>query len=240
MTVLINAQKDAVPNLSPHDQMKQASVRRAVLTVLAAVVLLVIATSPFWTAILIKWQAKRIVEDTMVGLTTSGRANLNIAEGFVETWVAINATEQGQRQAAVDQIAKLSAVTDQQLASYRSTIVDPVDRRNLDNLVQSRATFRATRQRVIDLLNEGKRDEAVSLFQKQGLPEFQTYMGALNPILQYNVDEAKERGTQILHLCNVIMVVQGLLVIFFFIYAFFVPLTLVLEKLWRRESHPEI
>ncbi|HKS36972.1 MAG TPA: hypothetical protein VJW76_07275, partial [Verrucomicrobiae bacterium] len=68
----------------------------------------------------------------------------------------------------------------------------------------------------------------------------QAYLEALDRVFQYNVNEARRRGVQIVRLCNVFMIAQAVLLVFFFIYAFYVPLIALLERLTGTHIEPDI
>jgi len=209
---------------------------------LGLVLLLLIATSPLTTALLIKRQAHQLVNDTLVGLVSSGQADINISKGFLETMFAIQTTNESVRQQFISEISELSAQTDGELKRYETSIFDQTDAANYQRLVESRAKFREVRESVIALLEENKRREARILYRKEGLPRFRSHLEAIDTMLQYNLSQAKERGESITRLCNISLAVQLALVAFFFIYAFFVPLVALLERLTRpspvREKAP--
>lgn len=214
--------------------------QRTALGVVAAILLLVIATSPLWTALLIKWHASRIVDDTLLGVTTSALANVNVTEGFLETALAINATNQSERQKYLDQIDERTRSTDWNLQQYKPGIRDDTDRKNYEHLLASRTQFRQTRQQVFALLAQDKRAEAERIFNAEGLGEYQVYLEALNSLVRYNMDEAAVRGTQIQRLANILIGVQIVFLIFFIVYAFFVPLITLLERLTRKQIVDDI
>lgn len=216
--------------------MKTRAFKQSLWTFLAIVVLLLVATSPFSTVLLVKWHASRIVNDTMAGLSSSGTAHSNIAEGFVETAILIASTNAVERQQLFAEVTKLSQSTDLNLREYEKSITAPAERAAYDELIRHRQEFRRTRQRVVELLNENRRDDAVKLYYQEALPQFRTYMQSMDRIITSGANEARLRGNQILRLCNIMMVLQGILLLFFFVYAFFVPLAAVLEKLSQKES----
>ena len=46
--------------------------------------------------------------------------------------------------------------------------------------------------------------------------------------------EARDRGEEIIRLCYILLGIQVLLLVFFFVYGFFVPMTAFVERLNRR------
>ena len=53
-------------------------------------------------------------------------------------------------------------------------------------------------------------------------------------LVEHNAREANSRGTKIIRLCYILLATQILLLAFFFVYGFFVPLTTILERITRR------
>jgi chemoreceptor-like protein with four helix bundle sensory module len=220
--------------------MKESAFQRTALGTFAVVLLLVIATSPFTTVLLVKRQASRIVYETLPGLTTSGLAEISISEGFLDTSLAFAATNEADRQRFLARMAERSRNADVQLQTYEAAISNPADRENYDRLRQRRSEWRQTRQKMMELLGQGNREQALRLYNTEGLIQSQAYLEALDRIFQYNVNEARMRGAQILRLCNIFMIVQAVLLCFFFVYAFYVPLIALLERLTGTHVEPDI
>ncbi len=216
--------------------MKMGTLRLTAWGTLAVVILLAVATSPFWTVMFIRQQATRMVDDSLVGLTTSGLANLSIAESFLETSLVVSTTDPATRDRNLEQITAIMHRTDQQLDAYRVAIDDATDRQNYEQLLERRAQFRETRGKVFELLKQGKRDEALQLYNSKGLQEFHRYLEALDRLVQYNVDDAKAAGEKVTRWCNFLLIIQGVLVVFFFVYAFYVPLLAFLERVTTRQD----
>ncbi len=210
--------------------MTTTSFRNTTLGTIAAVLLLGVATSPLWTVLLVKRQAVSIVNDSLRGLTASSLAAINIADGFLEMAIVITTSDPAVREKNLVEILRITAVTDGLLKSYESSIDEVQEREIFERLREKRAEFRQTRQRTINLLHEGKRDEAVLLYNQTGLAQFFAYKEAADLLVRYKVEEARTRGGQILQLCKVLLILQGVLLVFFFVYAFFVPLVTFFEK----------
>lgn len=211
--------------------MKRTHYRDTSIGVLAAVILLLVATSPFWAVMVIRQQATRIVDDSLRGLAASSLATVTMSDGFLEMALALATTDPAVRAKQFEQVDKLTVSTDASLKLYETSVDNAREREDFQRLVEARSEFRQTRQQVIEMLSSGKRDEAVKFYNRVGLPQFVAYKDAINRLVQHNADEARERGTTILRLCNVLLILQGILLVFFFIYAFFVPLVTLYEKL---------
>ena len=195
-----------------------------------------LATSPFWTIILVKRHAGLIVNDSLHGLTSSSQAGAIISDGFVEFTLALATSDRVTRDHCISQIEEISRNVDAQLKLYEGAIDNPQEVGNYKELVDSRMVYRKTRKQVLELLQQGKQSEAVQLYQGAGLKEFVAYKAAIDRVMEYAAAEATKRGQDIIHLCNVLMILQGLLLVFFFIYAFYVPLVTYFERTVTRSD----
>ncbi len=200
---------------------------------LTSVVLLLIVTSPVTTIWLIKRQADRIVSDSLQGLATSSLATIHVSEGFLDTAIAVTGGKIGV-DALIGHLDETSRRVDAEYENLRGTLRTGEEVRAFDHMISCRLTYRQTRKAVIDLLKEGKTAEAKTLFEEQCVGKFQTYATALGDVVEHNAKEAKARGAKIIQLCYVLLGIQLVLLLFFFIYGFFVPLTAVWERLSRR------
>jgi len=218
----------------PNQTMTRTPFQNRVLGFGSALLLLAVATSPFWTVMIIKRHADRVVNDALPSLISSNLVSVSIAEAFLETSLAIATRDVASRNANLLRIDEQSKKTDSELIAYAALISDPKVQQYYERLVGDRRVYRATRDAVVDLLNQGKHDEAVRLFHAKGLEQFKTYAAALNHLVEYNITEARQRGRQIQRWCNFLLIAQGLLLVYFFVYGFFVPLLAVLERLTTR------
>ncbi|WP_265595049.1 MCP four helix bundle domain-containing protein [Haloferula sp. BvORR071] len=197
------------------------------------VILLAIVTSPVLTVWMIRKEASRIVTDPLQGLASSSLATMQASEGFLETARAVDGN--GMPGAELGAwLEASSAKVDAQYASYQQTAMNEQERSVFERLNACKTDYRATRKTVVGLLSENKTTEATLLFESQCVPKFHAYAGALGELVKHNAEEAKSGGAQIIRLCHILLGVQGLLLVFFFIYGFFVPLTAVLERLTRK------
>jgi hypothetical protein len=220
--------------------MKIKKIRTAAVIAGAAVTLLLLATSPLWTAILVKRQAFLIVNDSLHSLTASSLANINVSDGFLEMTIALSTNDPVVRDANLEKIVELTNQTSTILSNYARMTTNQEERSNYEWLIQQRSIFNKTRQKTIDLLVQGKREDAVQLFSQVALKEFQEYKEAVNRVVRANVNEAGSRGKQILRLCNNLMIFQGVLLVFFCIYAFLAPMLTVLDKIVTKDVVKDI
>ncbi len=200
---------------------------------LAAIALLAIVTSPVLTVWMIRKEATRIVSDPLQGLASSSLAAMQASEGFLETARSVDGNGM-KADALAAWLEKSSAGVDAHYASYQQTQITEADRQVFERLTAAKTDYRATRKAVVNLLAENKGTEANMLFDSQCVPKFDAYVRAIGDLVKHNAVEAQNGGAAIVRLCHILLIVQGLLLVFFFVYGFFVPLTAVMERLSRK------
>lgn len=215
--------------------MKSSATKRFIF-IAAVLLLLVIVTSPVTMIWLIERQATRIVADSLQGLTTSSLATLSVSEGFLETSAAVNDPDPDHRRASLERLSNTTVQADTQYEAHKPTLLSPGESRLFDRMMRSRNEYRETRNQIVSLLRENKSREARELFQNKCVTQFGVYTHDLGDVVEYNAAEARSRGREITHLCYVLLGIQILLLGFFFVYGFFVPLTAFLERLSRPQA----
>jgi hypothetical protein len=200
----------------------------------AVLALLLIVTSPVTTVWLIRREATKIVSDSLRGLTTSSLATMNVSEGFLQTALAVKNDGMAEPGDFIARIQETSRIVDDQYEGHRETLDGDAERRAFERMLEARRVYRAARQEVLDLLGAGRAKEAAEVFEGSCVRKFQAYAEALGVVVERNANEAKIRGEEIIRMCHWLMVIQLLLLFFFLIYGFFVPLTAVWERLTRR------
>ena len=204
------------------------------LSVAAAIVLLLlVVTSPVTTLWLIKQEADAIVSDSLQGLTSSSLATMHVSEGFLDVAVAVNIGGTSATDLAIE-IEKDTREIDRLFNRHRETLRNAPERAAFDELITSREAYRSSRRAVMELLSQGKKAEADALFESECVVHFQTYVEDMGNVVEHNATEARSRGQAIIKLCYILLAIQIVLLAFFFVYGFFVPLTAFLERLTRR------
>jgi hypothetical protein len=198
----------------------------------AVLVLLAIITSPVLAIWMIRQEADHIVSDPLQGLATSSLASMQMAEGFLETARAVNGNGTTAEKLEAE-LKESSGIVDAHYATHQATLRTEKERTAFDQLTTRKNEYRATRHAVVSFLKEGKAQEADALFESECVPKFQAYAGALGDMVKHNAAEARSGGERIIRLCHILLTIQALLLLFFFVYGFFVPLTAVLERLSR-------
>ncbi len=197
-------------------------------------ILLVVVTSPLATIWLIKEQANRIVEDDLRGLTTSSLASMNVSEGFLHTANAVSDANPGNLPEIIVNLNESIRQVDAQYESHRQTLQTKEELEQFETLIERRMDYRKIRQAIFKLLEEGRRPEARTLFENECEPKYEAYAKALGKVVEGNVAKARASGRKIISLCNWLLLIQVVLLGFFFIYGFFVPLTAIMERMTRK------
>jgi hypothetical protein len=200
---------------------------------LVGIFLLLVVTSPITTVLLIKKQANQIVDDDLRALTTSSLASMNVSEGFLQTASAVR-EDGADLSETVERLLETTGQVDAQYESHRKTLQTVEERRKFDHLIACRKDYRRTREQIFLLLKEGRVSEARELFSSECEPKYEIYAGALSDVVENNVSKARDSGRKIISLCNWLLLIQFVLLGFFFIYGFFVPLTAFMERVTRK------
>lgn len=212
--------------------MKSPPFKRLLLA-LVVIVLLLVVTSPLTTVWLIKQQAKQIVEDDLRALTTSSLASMNVSEGFLQTASAVRENN-SDLSAILARLVETTGNVDAQYEAHRQTLQTNREREMFDELIRCRQEYRQTREKIFQLLKQGEAELARMVFSNECEPKYEIYAGALGAVVQNNVSKARDSGRKIINLCNWLLVIQIILLGFFFIYGFFVPLTAFMERVTRK------
>ena len=207
------------------------TIRNKTFGILATTLLLFIATSPLWTVLLLREQASLIVNDSLQELSTSSLIKISMSDGFFEMANVLASSDPKFRIEKLAEIDRKTGEVDLLFKQYEATLENSEDRERYARLVKQRAAFHQTRQQTVELVQAEKRDEAIRLYNQTGLAQFHDYMDTIDEIVKDNITEARDRGDVISKLCRRLLFLQGGLVIFFAIYAFFVPMITVLERL---------
>jgi hypothetical protein len=213
--------------------MKSSFFNRVPLTIVVLLLLLVIF-SPLTTIWLIRIQASHIVDNELRALTTSSLASMNVSEGFKQTASAVMNGNTSNLSEILERLVETTKEVDIQYESHRKTLRSTAEIENFDHLLKSRREYRATRDEIFRLLKEGKPAEARTLFDKECESQYEVYANMLGEVVQSNISVARASGQKIITLCNWLLLIQMLLLGFFFIYGFFVPLTAFMERRTRR------
>jgi hypothetical protein len=171
----------------------------------------------------LKRNAKAIVEDTLPGLTYAGAANAYVADASRTLFLIVIDDPKHQTEIH-DEIETLSQRTTGYLDEYRKTIYSEDDRANYDALMSERQAYIKVRNAVINLAIAGKKQEALALYESSLMPAHKRVKQAADKIFEYNMQEGKQRGEEIMSICAVTQIGVGILCVLTFLIGFFIGL----------------
>jgi methyl-accepting chemotaxis protein WspA len=187
------------------------------------IVLLVIGGTGFFLVWRVNTLAASIVDDTMFGLDYAGALNSELSENFVRTLLVINTDSPEERDQYLKKISEGSAKVNENMKLYEGSIFEEADREQFVRFTQLRDNYRAIRQRVFDLVQQGKRKEGLQLFETELLPAYAAQKEAGNKLFDYNVRQGQSRGVRIETLCHRTEWVVAIICMGFFLGGFFTP-----------------
>ena len=189
-----------------------------------ALALLLIGAMGFVSIAHLKNRANAIVNDTLPGLTYAGEANVSGAVAFNRTLMLMIADTEEQRERLRKEIDIFSKTTTRALSAYKNTPLAPEEKILYERASQNRAEYLRIRDRVMALLDDNKRTEAVSLCNRELLPVYLQYKQATYEMFEYNAREARSSGNTIMALCTVTEWVVAGIGVFIFIVGFLIGL----------------
>jgi glycosyltransferase involved in cell wall biosynthesis len=172
----------------------------------------------------LKTQARRIVNDTLPGLTYAGEANASLAQAFNRTLVLLMTDDRREQQQIRNEISSFSQATTASLNSYRSQMFEPQDDRLFENLVRRRNDYLHVRANVLELVERGDRGTAMRVYRNELAPAYRAYKSAGDKLFEYNIEQGKFRGKNILTVATTTQFVVAAIGIIIFLIGFLVGL----------------
>jgi methyl-accepting chemotaxis protein WspA len=197
--------------------------RRLKPAIIGLIVLLLIGGTGFFLVWQLKTVAAIIVDDTLPGVEYAGQIDSELSENFVRTLLVVNTDSPEERERHLKDISQGSAKVDASMDGYRKSIFEKEDQEMFDHLVTVRNNYRAIRQRVFDLVREGKRNEGLQLFESELLPAYAAQKEAGNALFDYNVKQGQSRGVRIETLCRRTEWIMAVICMGMFLGGFFTP-----------------
>jgi glycosyltransferase involved in cell wall biosynthesis len=182
--------------------------------------LFLVAALGFFSIGHLKEQARRIVNDTLPGLSFAGEANSSIAEAFNRTLLLVmsdNLKEQEQLKAEVE---SFSDQTTKYLNAYKEQIFAAQDLANFQDLLRKRAAYSRVRGTTIALA-ETNRLAARQLLLRELLPVFASYKEAGDKLFEFNMRQGTVRGHSIMQVCTTTQFVVAVVAVLIFVIGFF-------------------
>lgn len=197
--------------------------RRLKPAAIAVACLVIIGWTGFSIVGRLKSDAARIVDDTLPGLVYAGQLNSELSENFVRTLLVINSDSPEGRDLYLKKIDEGSKRVSDNMQGYQRSIFEEEDRELFNRLAAVHEKYREVRRQVFDLVREGKRNEALRLFETELLPAYAAQKEAGETLFDYNVRQGQLRGTRIEILCRRTQWVVTAICVAVFVGGFFVP-----------------
>jgi len=171
----------------------------------------------------VRSDAGRIVHDTLPGLVYGGQIDSELSEGFARTLLVVNSDSPEERDLYLKTIEEAGKRVNDSMQAYQRFIYEDEDKRLFDHLVAARTKYREIRRQVLELVKDGKRTEALQLFDTEMLPAYVAQKKAGEALFNYNVRQGRERGTRIEILCRRTQWVVTAICVAVFVGGFFAP-----------------
>ena len=190
----------------------------------AGLIILVLAGALGYVSVSqLKRNAELIVDDTLPGLTFAGEANAYLADAS-RTLLLIVTENPQRRQEMRDEIKALSQRTTGYLENYKKCIFEAEDQANYQALLKERSDYIQIRERVIALALEGKKGDALALYDDSLVPAHKRVKSAGDRVFEYNMRQGEVRGRRILRICQMTQITVAIVSIVIFIAGFFIGL----------------
>jgi len=200
---------------------KMVSFRGALAGVLG---LLLIGALGFMSLSLLKSETRRIVNDTLPGLSSAAAANANLGQAFTRTVLFITEANGDQRTRLRGEIDEFTRKTTVYLREYEKQINSPEDRARLEALLQRRDEYLKIREKTMELAENSKSQEAIAVCNNELLPAYYRYCEVGEELFQYNVAEGKSRSGRIMLVCTITQFFVATVGIGVFVMGFFIGL----------------
>lgn len=167
-----------------------------VLSVACAAIFCTVASGTYLAVNVIQRDARRIAEDSLPGIVSSGEAIEQMHRNWLITTQLISVANADERIRLMNQIETNSGepIWD----SYERAIYDPEDARLFQDLLQSQGVFLSIRAKYFQLIQDSQVTEASTLLDEQLSMAFDAYLSAANNTFRYNALRGMERSKRIL------------------------------------------
>ena len=115
------------------------------------------------------------------------KASVNVSGTNLRN-VLLSATPEDQKK-YLDLMAEAAKVTTENYAALEKIVNTPPEQKNIEAMVDGRKKFGAARERALNFLKEGNRDQAVSILFKEVIPQQDIYFSAIDAMIKYQSDQ---------------------------------------------------
>jgi glycosyltransferase involved in cell wall biosynthesis len=189
------------------------------------IALLLIGTLGFLSINYLRKQAETIVNDTLPGLSYSGEINANLAQAFNRTLLLLQTDDRKEKAELSKEVQHFSAITSRYLAQYRESIFTPDDQALYERILEVRKKYLKSRERVIQLSTGNSRQAAAAMCRTELLPAYQAYKSAADKLFEFNINQGRARGREIMAVCTATQFLVAAVVVVIFVLGFLVGLS---------------
>ena len=186
---------------------------------MCAVFSLVIGAAGYSSLSGVKQRAREITANDLPALSYAGEISTERAESFGRVLLLITSDNAEDNAKYLSELEQMSRHMDQSLKQYEATILsgDAKGRENFKELTAQRERYRGIRDQVIELIKNGKRQEALQMTRTSLLPAYESYRVAGHDFFDYNARSADSAGDAILRACWTAQMLLALAAIVIFI-----------------------
>jgi CHASE3 domain sensor protein len=211
--------------------------KTSVLLIACAAILLVIGAVGYSSLNGVKRRAREITANDLPGLLYAGEISTERAESFGRVLLLITSDSVEENAKYVNELEQMSRQMDQSLKQYEATILsgETKDPKYFNKLTVERERYREIRSQVIELIKNGKRQEALQITRASLLPSYETYRAAGRDFFDYNARSADSAGQAILRACWIAQMLLAVVAIVIFIGGIAMPI--IAASLPSRGAH---
>ena len=191
--------------------------------VAALAILFLIGALGFMSLSRLKNLASQIVGDTLPRLSLAGQANAYIAD--TSRTVMFIFAETPEKRAEIRQdIESVSDRTTGYLNKYADNIEAKEERELYENLLAERKTYISIRDHVLDLAQQGRREEAINEYTESLLPAHSRVKAWGDRLYDSDIKRGELRSQRIMVACTLTQITVALIGVVVFVIGFFIGL----------------
>ncbi len=142
-------------------------------------------------------QAKRVTMDCLPGAAISGQIECLVLQSELAMLGNIASEDPVRREETSQEMSLLRQQIGKALDDYHATITTDEDRQIFGRIPTARAEYLRVRDASIALVNEGKRAEAMKVFDTEVRPAGQAYLKAVQALFDFNKSNGQNAGDEI-------------------------------------------
>jgi hypothetical protein len=159
-------------------------------------VIVVVACTAFLVTGHVKQMASELSGVSLQRVNLAGAANARLADGFIQTILAVHSTTDGERRAHLAAVPPITASMTESLEKFQAIHLSEQDRLRVEKFKEARRAYSEAREACFELLKKDPQQASVFLTQKL-LPLYSMYDQAGEDLWSDNIVQAKNEGEQI-------------------------------------------